>query len=124
MLNSIPVSLVLGLVFGFLAGLGIGGGSLLIMWLTLILQMQLQEARAINLVFFIAAAGTITLFRWKKGRFDPKVILPAVISGCVAAVVFTWIGSKLELTILRKIFGILLLATGIRELFYRPRKAR
>ena len=44
--------LVVGLVLGFLAGLGIGGGSLLILWLTLFANTGPQTARAINLMFF------------------------------------------------------------------------
>ena len=29
MLDTVPVALVMGILFGFLAGLGVGGGSLL-----------------------------------------------------------------------------------------------
>ena len=34
MLESLPVIIIVGTVLGFLSGLGIGGGSLLIIWLT------------------------------------------------------------------------------------------
>ena len=119
-LLTIPIGIILGL----LAGLGIGGGSLLIMWLTLIMDMPHSTARAINLMFFIVAAGTVSFFRWKKGNLDLKSILPAIISGCIAAGLCSWIGMQIDQTILRKIFGSLLLITGLRELFYRPRKAK
>ena len=119
-LLSIPVGIILGL----LAGLGIGGGSLLILWLTLIADTPHSTARAINLMFFIVAAGTVSLFRWKKGSLDMKSILPAIISGCIAAGLCSWVGTQIDQTVLRKIFGGLLLITGLRELFYRPRKAK
>ena len=119
-LITIPVGIVLGL----LAGLGIGGGSLLIMWLTLIAETPHVTARAINLMFFIVAAGTVSIFRWKKGNLDLKSILPAIISGCIAAGLCSWVGTQIDQGILRKIFGGLLLITGLRELFYRPRKAK
>ncbi len=43
-------------ILGFLAGLGVGGGSLLIIWLTMVVQSDQQEARLINLMFFIPSA--------------------------------------------------------------------
>ena len=39
LLESLPVALIVGTVLGFLTGLGVGGGSLLILWLTLVLEM-------------------------------------------------------------------------------------
>ena len=62
MLNSFPVILVVGAVLGFLAGIGVGGGSLLILWLTLVLKVSPAEARSINLLFFIPAALIASLF--------------------------------------------------------------
>lgn len=124
MLNSIPVAIIVGSVLGFLAGLGIGGGSLLILWLTLVLQMDHTAAGAINLMFFIPTALIACLFRFKQGKLDIKRIIPALIGGCAGAVIFTLLGQKIDAAILRKPFGILLLLTGIRELLYRPRKAK
>ncbi len=119
-LLTIPV----GLVLGFLAGLGVGGGSLLILWLTLCANTEAPTARAINLMFFLAAAGSVSLLRLKKGNLEVKTILPAIISGCIAAALCSWIGTQIDQSILKKIFGCLLLVTGVRELFYRPRKAK
>lgn len=122
MLESFPIALIAGVLLGYLAGIGVGGGSLLILWLTLILHMDQPTARAINLMFFTAAAGTVSLFRWKQGSLQLRRILPAIIAGCAAAAVFAWISTQLDVEKMKKIFGILLLITGIRELFYRPRK--
>lgn len=119
MLSSWPVSLIVGTVLGFLAGLGTGGGSLLILWLTLVLGMEPSTARTINLLFFLPAAIVSTLFRWKQGRVDLKKLLPAIIAGCICAAVFALIGMNLDLTMLKKLFGGMLLATGCRELFQK-----
>ena len=122
MLESMPVSIAAGAVLGFLAGLGIGGGSLLILWLTLVLQMEYAVAGTVNLMFFIPSAVITSLFRLKQGKLDIKRILPALAAGCAGAVLFTILGNRIDEAILRKPFGILLLVTGVRELFYRPRK--
>ncbi len=124
MLDSLPVALLAGTALGVLAGLGTGGGSLLILWLTLVLGVEQADARSINLMFFLPAAVIACLFRWKQGKLDFKKVLPAILSGCAAALVFSWLGTRMDTTLLKKLFGILLLFTGFRELFYRPRKAR
>lgn len=124
MLNAFPIAVLAGLLLGYLAGLGIGGGSLLILWLTLALNMEHGTARAINLMFFITGAGAVSVFRWKKGQLNLKKILPAIAAGCVAAGIFSWIRNYVDVSAIRKLFGVLLLFTGVRELLYRPRKAK
>lgn len=119
MLSSWPVALMVGTVLGFLAGLGTGGGSLLILWLTLVLGMEPSVARTVNLLFFLPAAIVSTLFRWKQGRVNLKKLLPAMIAGCICAGVFAFIAMTLDLTVLKKLFGGMLLATGAKELFYK-----
>ena len=124
MLSSFPVALIAGAALGYLAGLGVGGGSLLILWLTLVLDIPAAQARLINLMFFITAAGSVSLFRWKQGALQLKKILPAILAGSMAAGIFSWIGLQLDAELLKKLFGILLLFTGVRELLYRPRNCK
>lgn len=121
MLESFPFSLLVGCALGFLAGLGVGGGSLLILWLTLVLGMDHGIARSINLLFFIPCAVIASLFRWKQGTLDLKKVLPGILGGCISAVLFAQLSYRLDLMVIRKIFGGLLLVTGIRELFYKPK---
>lgn len=124
MLNSFPIAILAGAALGYLAGLGIGGGSLLILWLTLVLDVPQQTARMINLLFFLTAAGSVTVIRWKQGSLQIKKILPAIIAGCCAAAISSWISLQTDVEKLKKLFGLLLLLTGVRELFYRPRNAK
>lgn len=124
MLESVPMILLIGTILGFLSGLGVGGGSLLMLWLTLVVNMDHSIARTINLLFFVPSAIVASIFRWRQGALEIKKILPAVIAGCGAAALFAWLSTRLDIAILKKLFGILLLATGLRELFYRPRKAK
>lgn len=115
---------ILAAILGFLAGIGIGGGSLLILWLTAILGMPYPQARILNLLFFLPAALISCFFRKKQGDLPLKKILPAVITGAIAAAALSMVGWYLDTALLQKFFGGLLLATGVKELFYRPRKAK
>lgn len=124
MLESFPVSVLVGTVLGSLSGMGVGGGSLLILWLTLILNMPTQLAGTVNLMFFVPCAVIACLFRLKQGTLSLRNLLPALAAGILSAILFTLLSHSLDTALLRRPFGILLLLTGIRELFYRPRKAK
>ena len=124
MLNSLPVAIIVGCALGFLAGLGVGGGSLLILWLTLILGLDHTTARGINLLFFIPTAVVASFFRWKQGSLRIAKIIPAIIGGCITASLFTVFSKHIQPELIQKLFGQLLILAGIRELFYRPRKAK
>lgn len=113
------MKLLIGTVLGFLTGLGVGGGSLLILWLTIGLGMEQSLARGINLLFFLPSALIACCFRWKQGVLDLKKLLPAIVSGAAAAAVFSLIGLRLNADALKKGFGVLLLITGARELLWR-----
>lgn len=124
MLESTPVAWLVGSVLGLLSGLGVGGGSLLMLWLTLALDTPWETAKLINLLFFIPAALTASLFRLHQGKLKLLRTVPAAVAGCIGALLLAWLAQWLDTGALRKGFGILLLLTGLRELCYRPRKAK
>ena len=113
------MQIMIGTLLGFLSGLGTGGGSLLILWLTFVQQMPQSQARAINLLFFIPSAVIACVFRWKQGKLNIKKVLPAIITGSILSGIFTHLSAGIDTSLLQKFFGILLLFTGIRELLYK-----
>ena len=124
MLESFPISLLVGTVLGFLAGLGVGGGSLLMLWLTAVLELEYSQARTINLLFFLPCAVISSLFRIKKGSLPLKKIWPAILSGICSALLLSQFSEQIHTELLKKALGILLIGAGLRELFYRPRNAK
>ena len=123
-LESTPVIFLVSTALGFLSGLGVGGGSLLVLWLSIVLQTDPQTTRCINLLFFIPSALICCIFRIRQGKIHIKKLLPAMIAGSSCAVLFSLLSLKLDTTLLKKLFGLVLLVTGTREVFYRPRNAR
>lgn len=121
MLTTFPVLLAVGTVLGFLAGIGVGGGSLLILWLTLVMQLPYEQASFLNLLFFLPSAIIASIFRWKQGNLPLRQVLPGIIAGCIAAGFGGWIGRYFDTALLKKGFGILLLFTGLRELLYKSK---
>ena len=124
MVDNFIIAVIIGATLGFLAGLGVGGGNLLILWLTLVVGFEYAIAKGINLLFFPPTAIVATLFRWRKGSLNFAKIVPAIIGGCISAALFAIVSKNLQQEVIQKLFGWLLIITGLRELFYRPRKAR
>lgn len=114
------ISLFIGTALGFLSGLGIGGGSLLILWLTLVTGIEREMARTVNLLFFLPAAMVACYYRKKQGTLDIMKMVPAITAGCIGAILGTRLGENLDTTVLKKGFGILLLTTGVREILWKP----
>lgn len=115
------VNFLVGAVLGFLSGLGVGGGSLLLLWLTLIAGVPQAQARIINLMFFIPCALIATLFRRKQFRPDWHLAIPTILAGLLGAFLGNLLGPRLDVNLLKKAFGLLFIVCGIRELRYKPK---
>lgn len=115
------VNFLMGAVLGFLSGLGVGGGSLLLLWITLVLEQPQETARMLNLMFFIPCALIATLFRWKHSFPAWHLAVPAVLAGLIGALLGNLLNPMLNLPLLKKAFGLLFIVCGIRELRYRPK---
>ena len=115
------VNIFVGAALGFLSGLGVGGGSLLLLWLTLVAGVSQEAARVMNLQFFLPCALLATAFRWKQSKPNWKLILPAAAAGVLGAALGNHLGPSLDRELLNKAFGILFLLTGLRELRWKKK---
>ena len=89
---------ITGTLLGVLSGMGVGGGSLLLLWLTQVEMLEQSQARIINLLFFLPAAAISTLFQ-RKYNIDKKPAMVAAIAGCVSAIIFSFIGKIIDLNL-------------------------
>lgn len=115
-MSSAPAAVLVGTALGFLSGLGVGGGSLLVIWLTAVLGMEQHTAQGVNLLFFLPAALTASVFHWRQGRIQWQAVLPAVAAGVPAAILLAILAGQLESGTLRQLFGGLLILAGLSEL--------
>lgn len=112
------LTLVISTALGFLTGLGIGGGSLLVLWLTGVAGLDMVTARGINLLFFLPGAAISLILR--RRSLSIRRLLPALAAGCLTAALGSFLAPGLDTGLLRRLFGGLLVLTGLRELCYRP----
>lgn len=117
------IAICISAALGFLSGLGIGGGSLLIIWLTLVVRTDYISAKYINLLFFLPPALISTVVHLVRKKLSVKKILAAALAGSTSAALFTFLSSSWDVEILRKLFGALLLLTAFREFRYKKETA-
>ena len=109
-----------GVVCGILSGFGIGGGSILMVWLTAILSTNQISAQGINLLFFLPTALTALSVHIREKRIRWNAVLPAAAAGTVTAALSAWAAADMNLSVLKRLFGGFLLVIGIMELMKKP----
>lgn len=105
-----------GLVCGVLSGLGIGGGTLLMVWMTAVQSVAQKTAQGINLLYFLPTAACALLFHMKNRLISRQTVIPAVLAGCLTAAAAAFFAQQIDTTLLRRLFGGFLLLVGLREL--------
>ena len=114
--------LLVGTGTGILSAWGVGGGTLLLLIMTLFLEVEPAAARGINLLYFLPTAGAGLLFHRKSGLLDKAALRQAVPWGLLAAAAGAWLSTAIEADLLRRPFGIYLLITGLMTLLKPPEK--
>lgn len=108
-----------GLVCGVLSGFGIGGGSLLMVWLTAVLSVEQRTAQGINLLYFLPTAVCSLIFHVKNKQIVWKSVVPAAIAGCLTAIPGAMLAGSVDTALLRKLFGGFLVLVGLSEVFLK-----
>ncbi len=101
---------------GALTGAGVGGGSLLLLYLTLAREIPQLEAQGINLLYFLAASGPALFFHLKNGLVRRQGGLWAACFGAGACLLGSWLAGLLDPIWLKRGFGVVLLVMGARQL--------
>lgn len=115
-LNTFWLPILAGTITGILSGFGIGGGTLLLVYLTVFANMEQSQAQGINLLYFLPAALLSLPSHIKNGYIAKTVLLPAIFGGLVCAAVAAWIATGLDTALLRKLFGGFLIIIGLSQL--------
>ena len=105
------------LLAGALTGLGVGGGGLLMVYMTTLGGLEQLKAQGINLMYYLPAAGAALVTHIREHTVDRKTLWPAIAGGLVSAALGAWLSHMIDTALLRKLFGALLLVVGVRELF-------
>ena len=106
-----------GFLTGILASMGLGGGFVLVVWLTLFMNIDQRAAQGINVLFFLPIAFTALIMHLKNGLINKKLVKKLLFGGVVGAAIGTLGAQLVANELLRKLFALFLIAFGLREMF-------
>ena len=117
----IILSLVSALT-GITASMGLGGGFILVIYLTVFKKMAQLEAQGINLLFFLPIAAFSLIFHAKNHLIEKKALLPSILPEIAGVFLGVFFARAIGSDLLRKIFAGFVLLVGVREIFSALRK--
>ena len=115
---------LVGAATGVLSGCGVGGGTLLVLYLTAVAGLEQYQAGGINLLYFITCAPPALFGHAKKGLVEWRGVLWCLVLGIPAAIAAGAVAGQLDVGLLRRLFGVLLLYVGVQELGKRQQDRR
>lgn len=115
-------ALLAGLFSGILGGMGLGGGGILIIYLSLFTETKQLTAQGINLLFFIPIGILALIIYTIKKQIKWKAVFKFSIWGLLGSATGLYFTGFLGGEITGKLFGGLLVILGIIEIFKRKRK--
>ena len=102
-----------GVVSGVIAGMGMGGGTLLIPILSIFLGVEQRNAQGINLIVFVPMSIVALIIHCKNKLVDFKVGIPIMLSGILSSILGSLLATTISNDILKKLFGGFLLLVGV-----------
>jgi hypothetical protein len=111
------IVILFGLIAGIITGLGMGGGTILILLLSVFLGQDQHVAQATNLIFFIPTSIAAIYTNLKYKNVNLKLALTVSSFGVLGAIIGATISSAINSAILKKIFAVFILIIAIYEIY-------
>lgn len=121
-LLEFAVNAAVGLLTGIITGFGIGGGTLLVIYLTMFGNTEQLAAQGINLLYVLPTAASALVSHIKNKLIKWKIVLWAGCAGSISAIGASIAAAHADMGFLRRIFGGFLIIVGVSEFFRKNKK--
>lgn len=121
------LNVLIGAISGIVSGMGMGGGTILILCLSLFLGKEQHIAQGANLIFFVPTSIVSIFINVKQKLVKWKTGLTVAFFGVIGAIIGAQISVNLDTNKLKLYFGIFLLIIALFEiysLFFKKEKAK
>lgn len=108
--------LLIAVLSGIFAGMGMGGGTFLIPLITLLMNVEQNIAQCINLLVFVPMAIITIIIYAKQKLIDFKSWWIVSVPACIVSTVGVLVAVKLPGNILKIIFGCFIGLIGIVQI--------
>lgn len=113
------IAILIGAATGVISGFGIGGGSLLMLYLTMLVGIEQRVAGGINLLYFCTCAPFALIGHIRNRLVDWSTAIWVAAAGCAASFVASRLAHAIDVSVLKQGFGVLLIYIGCKELFFQ-----
>ena len=111
------IEILIGFISGIVSGTGMGGGTILILCLSIFLGINQKIAQATNLIFFIPTSIAAIYINIKQKKINLKISKNIILCGIIGAIIGATIAKNIDTRILRKSFGIFLAFIAVHEVY-------
>lgn len=108
---------IFGIIAGIITGMGMGGGTVLILLLSMFAELDQHIAQATNLVFFVPTSISTIIINIKQKNLDLKLALKISIFGVIGAIIGSIIAENISSTNLRKYFAVFIFIIALHEIY-------
>ena len=116
------ISVILaGLLAGAIGSMGLGGGGVLLIYLTVFTGMEQMKAQGINLLFFLPVGLLAVLIYSFKKQIKWKAVLKMWLGGLLGAGAGFFCAKLITTVWLSKIFAVVLIVFGLYQLFLKEK---
>ena len=116
------VKSIVGFLAAVISAMGMGGGGILLIYLSAFTSTPQLKAQGINLIYFIPIAIVSLIFHIKNGFIKKKESLFMILSATPAAALGAFLSGNIDQDILRKGLALFLLFLGLKEIITSFRK--
>lgn len=109
--------ILIGAIAGIFSGIGMGGGTILIILLTMTVGLEQHIAQATNLIYFVPTAISAIIANYKEKNIDTKLVKLFLICGIIGAIIGSMISINIDVQKLRIIYGLFLVVIAIHEIY-------
>lgn len=107
------LTIIASFLISALMGMGIGGGGLFVIYLTLCLNFEQIVAQGTNLVFFIISVFFSLIIHLRKRKIRFLQVGALILFGSIGSIIFSRLANSIDPKIPRIALGILLISSGI-----------
>lgn len=115
------VDIIACIISAIISSMGLGGGGVLILYLTLFKDTKQLTAQGKNLFFFIPCSIVSLFIYQKSGLIKIKNVLPMIIGGIIGAIAGNFFIKNIPDKLLKMIFSIFLIFSGLSTVFSKKK---
>ena len=108
--------LLIAILSGVFAGMGMGGGTFLIPLITLLMNVKQNVAQCLNLLVFVPMAIITIIIYAKQKLIDFKSWWLVSVPACIISTIGALVAVKLSAKILKIIFGSFIAIIGVVQI--------